>query len=52
MLLLLLLLFKERNNINSLEKKTNFPKVGGGHGPRGPPGYATDPPLHDVHGCL
>ena len=31
---------KERSNINWLEKKTIYQKVGG-HGPRGPPGYAT-----------
>ena len=34
--------FKERNNINSLHKKT-FTKSLGGHGPRGPSGYATGP---------
>ena len=33
--------FKERNNINSLQKQ-NLPKVWGDHGPPGPPGYATD----------
>ena len=33
--------FKERNNINSLHTKTFTKSLGGGHGPRGPPGYAT-----------
>ena len=33
--------FKERNNINSLHTKYIHQKFGGGHGPRGPPGYAT-----------
>ena len=32
--------FKERINITSLHTKT-FTKSVGGHGPRGPPGYAT-----------
>ena len=33
--------FKERNHINSMEKKTFTKSLGGGHGPRGLPGYAT-----------
>ena len=43
--------FKERNNINSLQKKNIYQKFGG-HGPRAPPPLATPLILCDMLLCM